>query len=120
MVNIRGYEKLPHNDYQAVMNHLANVGPLAVNVYADDGWGNYSEGVYEGCDFDKDIKINHGVGLVGYGTDEKEGDYWIIRNHWATTWGENGYMRLRRTSETQCGYDKSAENGTTCKNQGIT
>jgi cathepsin L len=42
------------------------------------------------------VIINHGVTLVGYGTDADKGDYWVIRNHWGTTWGENGFMRLRR------------------------
>lgn len=45
---------------------------------------NYSSGVYDGCDVREEITINHGVSLVGYGTDEKLGDYWIIRNHWGT------------------------------------
>jgi len=40
--------------------------------------------------------MNHAVTLVGYGSDEALGDYWIIRNHWNTKWGENGYMRIKR------------------------
>lgn len=43
------------------------------------------------------------VQLVGYGTDSKDGDYWIVRNSWGTEWGEDGYIRLKRESETQCG-----------------
>jgi C1A family cysteine protease len=34
--------------------------------------------------------LNHAVVLVGYQTD----DVWIVRNSWATTWGEAGYIRL--------------------------
>jgi len=37
------------------MWHLANVGPLAISVYADKGWKEYQSGVYEGCSFDEDI-----------------------------------------------------------------
>ena len=43
------------------------------------------------------------VQLVGYGTDTKDGDYWIVRNSWGKYWGEDGFIRLRRESETQCG-----------------
>ena len=30
VASLRGYETLPRNDYAAVMNHLATVGPLSV------------------------------------------------------------------------------------------
>ena len=37
--------------------------------------------------------------LVGYGTDEKYGDYWLVRNSWGTNWGENGYIRIKREKD---------------------
>merc|ERR1740121_3619331 len=76
------------------MNHLANVGPLSVAVAASS-WSFYGGGVFDGCDYDKNIEINHAVQLVGYGTDASQGDYWIIRNSWGPNWGENGFMRLK-------------------------
>ena len=27
-------------------------------------------------------ELDHSVVLAGYGTDEKEGDFWLIRNSW--------------------------------------
>merc|ERR1711988_1523841 len=71
----------------------AEVGPLAVAVYAS-GWGGYGGGVYDGCSYDSNIALNHAVQLVGYGTDEALGDYWIVRNSWGSRWGEDGYIRL--------------------------
>lgn len=60
LASTRGYEVLPRNNYQAVMNHLANVGPLAVAVAASD-WGLYFDGVFDGCSYDENIEINHGL-----------------------------------------------------------
>ena len=36
--------------------------------------------------------------MAGYGED-KDGKYWKIRNSWGQWWGENGYMRLKKTEE---------------------
>lgn len=38
--------------------------------------------------------LNHAVLLIGYGFDEV-GMYWIIQNSWGTSWGENGYCKIR-------------------------
>ena len=38
-------------------------------------------------------KMDHGVALVGYGT-EGTTDYWLVRNSWGTSWGEDGFIRL--------------------------
>ncbi len=40
--------------------------------------------------------INHAVQLVGFGTDAELGDYWLIRNSWGESFGEGGFIRLRR------------------------
>merc|ERR1712024_198372 len=82
-------------------NHLANVGPLSVAVDASK-WSFYSGGIFDSCDYSRNIEINHAVQLVGYGSDS-DGDYWIVRNSWGSRWGEDGYIRLRRDSAAQCG-----------------
>merc|ERR1712123_192883 len=113
VVGITGYNTMSPNDQDAVMTHLAEVGPLAVAVYASS-WGGYGGGVFTGCSFDSNIALNHAVQLVGYGTDAAEGDYWIVRNSWGPTWGEDRYIRLQRQSTPECGTDSTPMDGTAC------
>nr|ACO15154.1 Cathepsin K precursor [Caligus clemensi] len=117
LARVRGYETLPSNDMEAVMRHLAEVGPLSVNVDSTL-WHSYGGGVMDGFDFDKNINLNHIVQLIGYGLDEKQGPYWLIKNSWGSDWGEEGFIRIKRYSETQCGFDATPLNGTGCVNDG--
>jgi len=51
---------------------------------------------YNGGIFDSDscgTNLDHGVALVGFGNEGGQ-DYFILRNSWNTTWGEQGYMRI--------------------------
>jgi len=47
-VIIGGYNKLPSNNYESVINTLVNVGPLAITIDASD-WQFYESGVFDGC-----------------------------------------------------------------------
>jgi cathepsin L len=114
MVTLTGYDTLPTNNHEAVMTHLAEVGPLSIAVDASK-WSTYTGGVFSGCSFDDNISINHGVQLVGYGSDFSAlgvYDYWLVRNSWGPNWGEDGYIKLLRTSE--CGVNSTPMDGTAC------
>ena len=71
------------------------VGPLAISVAANT-FKDYHGGVFSGCPYDQNIQLNHAVQLVGYGSDFSPAgvvDYWLVRNSWGESWGENGYIR---------------------------
>lgn len=61
----------------------------------------YSGGVFnnENCT----SEVDHTALLVGYGTTDDKQDYWIIKNSWGTTWGEQGYIRMIRDGSHRCG-----------------
>lgn len=99
------------NEYDDLMEAISQVGPVAISVDAST-WHQYEGGVYNGCDMDKP-DINHAVQLVGYGTDSKHGDYWLVRNSWGTGWGEDGYIRVARNTK-KCGIDTTPQDGSGC------
>lgn len=60
--------------------------PLAVRVDASN-WHLYKSGIFDNCA----TALNHAVFMVG-----SSEDAWTIKNSWSATWGENGYIRLKK------------------------
>ena len=55
----------------------------------------YQSGIFTGpCGNDND----HVVTVVGYGQ-EALTPYWIVRNTWGASWGEQGYIRMKRFAD---------------------
>ncbi|WCJ30863.1 Cysteine proteinases superfamily protein [Euphorbia peplus] len=91
-VDITGFESVPENSETSLQ---AAVAKQPVSVAIDAGGLNfqfYSQGIFDGfCG----NQLNHGVTAVGYGEDSG-GKYWIVKNSWGPSWGESGYIRLKR------------------------
>lgn len=98
-VRITGYEMVPSNDESALLNVVAHQ-PVSVAIAAgSQDFKQYSNGVFNGECGDE---LNHGVTLIGYGSEEGA-KYWLIKNSWGTTWGEEGYMKLARGIDSKGG-----------------
>jgi len=62
-----------------------------------DGFHQYTSGVYTStvCK-NGPADVNHAVLAVGFGTDENGMDYWIVKNSWGESWGDQGYFKIQR------------------------
>lgn len=89
---IRGFRDVLSNDEDALKSAVAQQ-PVAVAIEADqDLFQFYHEGVLRG---DCGTELDHGVLLVGYGS-ENGVDFWKIKNSWGADWGEDGFIRIER------------------------
>ncbi|XP_076002484.1 dipeptidyl peptidase 1 [Genypterus blacodes] len=96
----------------AMMLELVKNGPMAVafEVYPD--FMTYKEGIYHHTGLSDAVNpfelTNHAVLLVGYGRCHMTGQkFWIVKNSWGTTWGEDGFFRIRRGSD-ECSIESIA------------
>lgn len=87
---INGYAMVDQNE-DVIAAFLSTNGPLSIAVDAS-AFMSYTGGVLTACDA---TQLNHGVLLVGY-DDSAEVPYWIIKNSWGESWGEEGYIRVRK------------------------
>jgi len=96
------WNRIDSLDIDAIKTALSTYGVLDVAVYATYNFSNYTGGIFINsdttCPDNEYTATNHAVSLVGWGTDISHGDYWILRNSWGSSWGENGYMRIGITS----------------------
>lgn len=93
VATIKGYEDVPINDEGALVKAVASQ-PVSVAVDGGDmTFQFYSGGVMTGsCGTD----LDHGIAAIGYGTTSDGTKYWLLKNSWGTTWGENGYLRMEK------------------------
>ena len=72
-------------------------GPVSVCYEVVSGFKDYTDGVYT-SDVCKNGQqdVNHAVLAVGWGTDENGVDYWIVKNSWGTSFGNEGYFLIER------------------------
>ncbi|RWS25097.1 Cathepsin L-like protein [Leptotrombidium deliense] len=107
--NVTGFTNIESGSEEALQQATATIGPISVAIDATD-FQDYHGGIFD----DKQCEtgsmfLHHAVTVIGYGVDEKTGaQYWLVKNSWGSDWGEQGYIRMSRNKNNQCGIATSA------------
>ncbi|KAJ0446774.1 putative fruit bromelain [Helianthus annuus] len=97
---ITGHEDVPANSESALLKAVASQ-PVSVAIDASGSdFQFYSSGVFTG---DCGTELDHGVTAVGYGTSDDGTKYWLVKNSWGTSWGQEGYIMMQRDVEAKEG-----------------
>ncbi len=105
VIQIRNYSDVTQNNETALAQAVSKQ-PVSVAIQANKrSFQMYQSGIYN--DPECGTQLDHGVLVVGYGTDnDLNMNYWIIKNSWGPEWGDDGYIRIAKDIEDergQCG-----------------
>lgn len=85
------------NDQLSLMSAVA-MRPVSIAIEADTKYFQfYSGGVLTSSSCG--TTLDHGVLIVGYG-EENGIKYWLVKNSWSSTWGDDGYVKIERSDST--------------------
>ncbi|PIK46477.1 cathepsin L2 cysteine protease [Apostichopus japonicus] len=103
------FNDIPTGNEMALQQAVATVGPVSVAIDAAlSSFHMYHSGIYDDsmCRSDRQ-HLDHGVLAVGYGTMDGK-DYWLVKNSWGMSWGDQGYIMMSRNKNNQCGIATAA------------
>lgn len=103
ILKIRGYVQLPSGDENILMKAVASFGPISAAMEVTNNTRQfvgksvfYDKTCHRSSDF-----MNHAVLIVGYGS-YNGFEYWLIKNSWGVSWGDNGYAKIARNKGNHC------------------
>jgi len=94
--SIQGVENMQKD----IMTH----GPIQVAFMVYKSFMSYQSGVYSKHWYELIPEGGHAVKIVGWGT-ESGTDYWLVANSWDTTWGLDGFFKIKRGNNA-CGIEQ--------------
>jgi len=85
--------------------------PISVAIDASElSFQLYHDGVYYSylC---SSTNLDHGVLVVGFGLYDgilEKKNYWIVKNSWGPSWGQEGFIYMSKDRNNNCGIATSA------------
>lgn len=90
------YDVAPND--QLSLKAAVSKQPVAIAIEADTRYfQSYSSGVLTSSSCG--TTLDHGVLIVGYGTENGQ-KFWLVKNSWSSSWGENGYVKIARSDSS--------------------
>jgi xylem cysteine proteinase len=103
VLKITGFSDVQQGSETALKAAVANQ-PVSVAIEADQSaFQFYSGGIFSAA---CGQQLDHGVLAVGYSSSGSQ-NYWIVKNSWGTSWGEQGYIRMIQ-GKNECGINNMA------------
>ena len=93
VAKFEGCYDVPNDDEESLMKAVAKQ-PVSIAIEADNSiFMFYNGGIIDSTTCG--TNLDHGVLIVGYGVDNGK-KYWLVKNSWGKSWGEDGYVRIAR------------------------
>merc|ERR1712157_64636 len=102
--SIGGFKDVAANDPHA-MKLAVSKQPVSIAIdAANQDFMMYTSGVLSSATCG--TSLDHGVLVVGWGQEESSDgkpaeEYWIVKNSWGDSWGEDGYVRMKKLNRKQ-------------------
>lgn len=97
VAHIFGCSDVTPNDQLSLKAAVAQQ-PVSIAIEADTVYfQSYKSGILDSVKCG--TNLDHGVLIVGYGS-ENGLKYWLVKNSWSTSWGDNGYVKILRSEST--------------------
>ena len=87
-VKITDWGYVPHED-EAIKQALMDYGPLTICIFVYADMYDYNGGIYRRST--DEIVGGHLVSLMGF---DDEQEYWLVKNSWGDSWGEDGWFLM--------------------------